>query len=222
MRLLYSYLSSEWQSLFITVIWIPTALAAFIGGDIVLGVLVLTLGGVALWGIYTLLEKQRKQRRPIFGGSAAEVARKGIIFTVGRQMETIDYSMLGLKPQYVGFLCTGESLPIAKAAPCARDFDEEHARYEVVNPWEIEDIRLKTNLVIDWMLSRGLSVQDLALDPTGGFTSMSLGAYAAAQDHQIDTQYVRSSYDDHNRPIRGTQTLTFLSRYIPGKDGTFK
>ncbi|MGH9891186.1 MAG: hypothetical protein ACREA0_04225 [bacterium] len=213
MRQAYSYISSEWQSIFVTVVWIPTALAAFLGGDIVLGILVLALGAVALWGIYTVIEKQRRRRCPVFGGSAAEVPRKGIILTAGGQTETIDYSIMGLKPQYVGFLCTGETLPIVKAAPCTKGFDEEHSRYEIVDPWDMDDIRLKTILVIDWMLSRGLRARDLALDPTGGFKSMSLGAYAAAQERHIDTQYVRSTYDNQNRPVRGTQTLTFLSRY---------
>jgi hypothetical protein len=63
------------------------------------------------------------------------------------------------------------------------------------------------------MIRHGLKPEEIALDPTGGMTPMSLGAFSVAQERQIDSQYVRSNYDDQNRPIRGSQELIFLSRY---------
>jgi len=214
------YLKTQWESNVYGAIWIPIIFIAVGTGDVIFILSSLFLGAVALWIIYLLIDKyeklqlEKRKKTQVFGGPASGIARRGIIFTVGRQVETVAYSLHGLKPEFVGFICTGETIGTAKNADFSKHFTEDTARYEIVNPYEIEDIRTKTKLIIDWMEKKGLSAKDIALDPTGGLTSMSLGAYSAAYERQIDSQYVRSDYDENNKPIPGTQQLTRLTGYL--------
>ena len=169
---------------------------------------------MVIWVIFSLIEKLGKPKKLVFGGSASGIPRQGIIFTVGRQVDTISYSINGINPKYVGFVCTTETINFIKTAVCISGFTEETSKYEIVNPIDINDIRIKTNLIIDWMLNKELANKDIALDPTGGLTTMSLGAYSATYERNIDSQYVRSRYDENNKPIANSQELMLLNRYF--------
>lgn len=220
MQKLKHYFKTQWESIFCTAVWIPTIFMAIASGSVVFGISSFVFGAMAFLGIYSLIEKYEKlqqekseKAQQTFGGPASGIPRRGVIFTVGRQVETIAYSVNGLKPEYVGFICTAETVNVIKNSECASGYNEDNAKYEIVNPADIEDIRIKAKLIIDWMIGKGLASKDIALDPTGGLTSMSLGAYAATYERQIDSQYVRSSYDENNKPIPGTQQLTLLAHY---------
>jgi hypothetical protein len=82
-----------------------------------------------------------------------------------------------------------------------------------VDVQEIKEIRLKTGLIIDWMLKNGLSFSDIAVDITGGMTTMSVAVYSLVVEKSIDSQYIKSEYDPNNKPIIGTQEAVFVTRF---------
>jgi len=217
---MFNYFKSQWESVLITVIWLPTILTVLMSGYIIFGIVLTLIGLLVLWIIYSLIEKFKKlelekleKMQPTFGGSASNIKRKGIIFTVGKQVDTISYSIKGLSPSCIGFICTKETFNIINPATFLANYNVDSLKYEIVDPIDINDIRTKTKIIIDWMLKNGLENKDIALDPTGGLTSMSLGAYSAAYERQIDAQYVLSDFDNNNKPIPNTQKLMLLSSY---------
>ncbi|MGH9890493.1 MAG: hypothetical protein ACREA0_00610 [bacterium] len=216
MHRLPHFLQSQWEQIVWTVVWIPLVLTALVAGDITFFILSFIGGGISLIALYSLIDKIRKRRQPSFGGEASGIHRIGLIFTVGLQGDTITYVLRGQNPQWVGFLCTEQTLNVVETLVRDRGLKPDHWRREIVDPRDIDDIRTKTDLIFYWMLQKGLKTEKVALDPTGGMTPMSLGAYSVAQERQIDSQYVRSEYDEQNRPIPGSQELVFLSRYTPG------
>ncbi|VVB69161.1 Uncharacterised protein [uncultured archaeon] len=44
-------------------------------------------------------------------------------------------------------------------------------------------------------------------------TTMSVGVFSVTEDRQVDSQYIRSQYDEQNRPIKNSQEAVFVSRY---------
>ena len=210
---LFRFLRSQWQEIVIPGIWIPIVITALTTGSIIFIVLSLIGGALVMVALYSLIDKIRKRQQPTFGGEASGIPRKGLIFTVGHQAETIDYALQGQKPQWAGFLCTEQTLGVVDKLMASQQFPPDYWRREIVDPRDIADVRTKTHALLDWMIRHGLKPEEIALDPTGGMTPMSLGAFSVAQERQIDSQYVRSNYDDQNRPIRGSQELIFLSRY---------
>jgi hypothetical protein len=210
---LFHFLRSQWQEIAIPGIWIPIVITAITTGDATFIILSLIGGALLMVALYSLLDKLKKRWQPTFGGEASGIPRKGLIFTVGLQAETIDYALAGQNPQWAGFLCTEQTLGVVDRLMASQQFPPDHWRREIVDPRDIIDVRAKTHALLDWMIRQGLKLEEIALDPTGGMTPMSLGAFSVAQERQIDCQYVRSRYDEQNRPIRGSQELIFLSRY---------
>lgn len=170
------------------------------------------VGAASLLGLYALLDKLRRRRQPAFGGEASGVSRRAILFTVGLQTDTIDYALNGQHPDYVGFLCTDQSLSVVDKLLAEHVLPQERWRREIADARDIADVRAKTALLIDWLLRQGLIPESIVVDLTGGLTPMSLGAFSLAQERQIDSQYVRSRYQG-NRPVPGTQELVFVSHF---------
>lgn len=213
MHRLSHFLGSRWEEIVWMGVWIPIVTTAMVTGNIIFITLSLIGGAGSLIALYSLIDKMRKRRQPTFGGEASGNSRKGLIFTVGLQVETIDYALQGQNPQWAGFLCTEQTLGVVDKLMAAQHFTPERWRREIVDPRDIADVRAKTHSLIDWLVKQGVKTNEIALDPTGGMTPMSLGAFSVAQEWHLDSQYVRSRYDDQNRPVRGTQELIFLSRY---------
>lgn len=212
MHRLFHFMRSRWEEILCTGVWLPIVTGALFTGNLVFLTLSLLGGGASLIALYSLVEKIKKRRQPSFGGEASGIARKGLIFTVGHQTETIEYALGGQQPQWVGFLCTEQTIDVTDRLVRSLQLSADRWRREIVDPRDIADVRTKTQSLIDWLAKQGLKTEQIALDPTGGMTPMSLGAYSVAQERQIDSQYVRSRYDENNQPIRGTQELIFLSR----------
>jgi hypothetical protein len=213
MRHLAQFLQSKWEEILVTGIWVPLVLAAASTADPVMIALSLVGGAASLFGLYSLVDKLSQRRQlPKFGGEASKIPRRGNLFSVGLQTDTIDYAIKGQKPEYLAFLCTEESLPVLDKLIAQHALREGQWRREIVDARDITDIRAKTNLLIDWLLRQGLTSGDIVVDPTGGLTPMSLGVFSVAQERQIDSQYMRSRYQS-NRPIPGTQELVLLSHY---------
>lgn len=209
---LFAFLQSRWEEIVIMGIWLPVVIMALTTG-IAPFIASLIGGALVIVALHSLLDKLRQRRQPMFGGEASGITRKGLIFTVGHQAETIEYAFGGQQPQWVGFLCTEQTIDVADRLVRSLRLSPDRWRREIVDPRDIADVRTKTHSLIDWLVKQGLRTEQIALDPTGGMTPMSLGAYSVAQERQVDSQYVRSRYDDNNQPIRGTQELIFLGRH---------
>ncbi len=149
----------------------------------------------------------------IGGGEAFEVQRKGIIYTAGKQTDTIKLSLEKQRPGYVGFLCSKVSEPFIDELIRAMGFEDDKYSKKIVDPQNIVEIRTETKLIIDWMLAKGMLINDVAVDVTGGMTTMSVGAYSMAEELKIDTQYIKSDFDEKNRPIKNTQQGIFVKKY---------
>lgn len=215
MYLFFQYLRRSWQEIVVLGIWLPVVTAAVFSGSIAVIVVSILGGLVSIPLLYFLIAQfnRLKRKQPTFGGEASTVPRKGLIFTVGLQTDTAAYCLEYQKPNFVGFLCSEQTMRTAKTLLASHSFSEDSCHQEIVDPHDVADVRAKTLFTIDWMLRKGLGTEDIAMDPTGGLTSMSLGALSAAQERAIDCQYLMSKYNEHNRPIRGTQRLVFISRY---------
>lgn len=209
---LFAFLQSRWEEIVIMGIWLPVVIMALTTG-IAPFIASLIGGALVIVALHSLLDKLRQRRQPMFGGEASGITRKGLIFTVGHQAETIEYAFGGQQPQWVGFLCTEQTIDVADRLVRSLRLSPDRWRREIVDPRDIADVRTKTHSLIDWLVKQGLRTEQIALDPTGGMTPMSLGAYSVAQERQVDSQYVRSRYDENNQPIRGTQELIFLGRH---------
>ncbi len=121
MRRLVQFLQTKWEEILVTGVWVPLVLAAILTADAL--IIALSLGGgvASLYGLYFLVDKLGRRRwLPTFGGEASGIPRRAILFTVGLQTDTIDYAIRGQKPEYLAFLCTGETDPVALRYEAAR------------------------------------------------------------------------------------------------------
>src|SRR5665648_100609 len=102
----------------------------------------------------------------IGGGEAFEIPRKGIIYTAGKQTDTIKLSLEKQRPGYIGFLCTKVSEPYIEEFVRTVGLDEDKYSKKIVDPQNIVEIRAETKLIIDWMLAKGIQNYDIAVDVT--------------------------------------------------------
>jgi hypothetical protein len=187
-----------------------------IGGESVGNFLRILFGSIIVLLIVILVIKialKKLAKKGLIGGEAFKVGRKGIIYTAGMQTETIKASLDNQNPSYIGFLCSKASEPYVERLLKEIGFDEDRYNKKTIDPQNINEIRVETNLIIDWMFSKGLKSSEIVLDVTGGMTTMSVGAFSIVDELKIDTQYIKSNFDDRNRPIKNTQQGVFVKRY---------
>lgn len=91
--------------------------------------------------------------------------------------------------------------------------DKGHVQPEIVDAWSVVEVRAKTGYLLDWLARHGVSPAEMVVDITGGTSIMSAGAFSVAAERGIDCQYVRSDYDENNRPKPNTQRGVFVTRY---------
>jgi len=190
------------------------ALSAAMLGQWLLAIGVLLGGILVMVLIYMLAERiaRRPRRRHVGENVAFKLPRRGIIFTVGRQVETITFALDRQQPELVGLICTDATEDFADAV-IERMGNTDRTRKRLVDPQNIREIRNTTDALIDWLLERGLSPREIVVDVTGGMTTMSVGVFSAADERRIDSQYIKSDFDERNRPIPGTQEGVFVVRY---------
>ncbi len=86
-----------------------------IGGDTSENYLKILVGSIlGLVFIVTLIKvvlSKIAQQGSTEPSPAFEIARKGVIYTAGKQTDTIRFSLDNQKPQYAGFLCSKMSEP---------------------------------------------------------------------------------------------------------------
>jgi hypothetical protein len=174
--------------------------------------------GIALLAlVFGLASILSRRELPLHGDAVAfKVPRRGMVFTVGMQPHTIRMALKHRKPDYVAFICSSKSELLADELANEFRFERDHGKKEIVDPQNIKEIRTKTSLILDWLAEKGLETDEIAVDITGGMTTMSVAVFSVTEERKIDSQYIRSEYDEKNRPIDGTQEAVFVSRYSTG------
>jgi hypothetical protein len=170
--------------------------------------------------VYIAIERagRRKEKKIIGENTAFKVARQGIIFTVGKQTDTIAFALEEQHPDLVGFICSAASQGYVDDIVARFSLNEENYRKYPVSPFDIHEIIQISKLLIGWMLSKNHSADQLVVDVTGGMTTMSVGAFSAAEDSHVDSQYIRSKYDDQNKVVPGTMEGVFITHF-PDRSG---
>ncbi len=164
-----------------------------------------------IFGAFGILAQQKS---PLRGEAIAfQIPRKGMIFTVGMRPDTIRMSLDKRRPDYIALICSSKSELMADELLAEFGYDEDHYKKEIVDPQKIEEIRTKTGLIIDWLTEKGLEADQIAADITCGMTTMSVAVFSVTEERQIDSQYIKSQYDEKIQPIKGTQEAVFVSRY---------
>ena len=146
-------------------------------------------------------------------GEAFESPKNAIVYTVGGQAATIKFSINIQKPQMIGLICTEQTKQVAEEIKQLFDPTGIRCKLEICDAYDIVEIREKTRLIFGWLARNGVIPSDAVLDPTGGMTSMSIAAYSVAEEMGIDSQYLRSDFDDHNKRVSGTEKAAYISRH---------
>lgn len=149
----------------------------------------------------------------IGGSQAFSVTRKAIIFTVGKQSDTIELCLHHQTPDMVGFVCTTGSEFYADNIIRSFGFSADRCFKRIVDPWNVSDVRENTLQVLSWVRSNSVQPEHIAFDVTGGLTTMSVGAFIVAEENRIDSQYVRSDYDENGKRLTHTEEAIFIRRY---------
>ncbi|MCX6678870.1 MAG: hypothetical protein NTX42_00685 [Methanothrix sp.] len=152
---------------------------------------------------------------------AFQVPRKGMVFTVGKQLETIRFAIKNQNPKFIGLICSAETeVQANKLKDWWKDElgnDEEHFMKKEVDPKNIEDIRAMTVSILNWLKSKGLQDSEITVDITGGMTTMSAGVFDVSEEQKIDSQYIFSKYDPvNNRVIMDTKDAILFSQHSKG------
>ncbi len=207
------FLRQRWEELLIAGIWLQAVIAAAFTGNWVVFV-VAVLGGMALIvAVFVSIGWWKRRNIPIYGENEAfSVPRRALVFTVGGQQHTIQFALKGQQPQWLGLICSKGTEPIADGIIAVSGLPEDHIQKEVVDPWNVVDIRRQMSSILDWLHFHQVAADEIAVDITGGTTIMSVAAFSAAAERQIDCQYVRSDFDADNKPIARTQRGVFVTR----------
>jgi hypothetical protein len=137
-----------------------------------------------------------------------------LIFTLGKQIDTVAFAIENQKPEYVGFVCTEVSEPFAHELIKSFGFGPDKVRKRIVDPFDIRETYQVANLLIQWLLDQKVNAREIAVDITGGLTTLSVGVFSAADDHRTDSQYIRSRYDENNHVVPNTMEGVFVTRFI--------
>lgn len=184
------------------------ALGLIIAGSLLLiGVVVLSLKAVAA----IILSKSAAR---IGGSQAFSVPRKAIIFTVGNQSDTVELCLRSQNPEFVGFVCTYGSQSYADSITAVLALAPENVEKRIVDPWDIKEVRDAAGHLLTWAKAKSVSPSEIVFDVTGGLTPMSVGAFAVAEENRIDSEYVRSDYDDAGKRLPNTEEAIFISMYV--------
>lgn len=208
------FIRSRWDELLITCVYLNASVASIFTGDI-RKVLLVWLGGLVLLAvIFSVRAQMQKRHHPLRGENVAfQVPRRGLIFTVGMQKETILIAARQQKPEFFGFIYTAKSEPLARELMDLLSCNEENCLDKKVNPNNILEVRTETGLILDWMISKGLKSWEIAADITGGTTTMSVGVFSMIDERHMDSQYIYCRQYDGKNCVDGTQEAVFVSRY---------
>lgn len=216
MNRLKIFLRARWEELLIWGLAVNLTAWALTTGSLILVLITIASVGLAIFLVYVLIERAgiRQARKVIGENTAFKIARKGILFTVGKQTDTIAFAIENQKPDHIGLICSHISEPFADELISRFNYiPEETARKRIVDPFEIREIHQVTNLLMDWMSKMGITTGQMVVDVTGGMTTMSVGVFSTAEDRRVDSQYIRSQYDEQNHVIKDTMEGVFVTHY---------
>lgn len=207
-----SYMRKNWVELLVAGVWLQSVVGAALARDWT--VLAFTgIGGLLLTlVVFILMRISEWRRKPLSAGPGFAVSRKALILTVGGQKDTANFVIRNQKPQYLGLICSWRTEHVADEIVNSCGIQRDNIQKEIVDPWEVLDSRDKVDTLLRWLARNGVGSHEIAVDFTGGTSPMSAGTFAAADAAGVDTQYVRSSYDENNRVIPDTQECILISR----------
>jgi hypothetical protein len=208
------YFRSRWLELLVAGVWLQSVVSAAFSGSWVVFALTTVGGLVVLLAILAVVGRVRGRKKALYGASEAFHAPcQALIFTVGRQKDTILLAMEVQQPSWLGLICTRQTEELAHEVAQASGFDAEQVQVELVDPWSVVEVRAKTAFLLDWLARHGVPPRQISVDITGGTSIMSAGAFSMASERQINTQYVRSDYDQDNQPLPGSQRGVFVAQF---------
>ncbi len=214
MQDLQRFFRERWPELLIAGVWLQSVVNAVFTGRLTLIGLTL-FGGLAVVAlVFWLARWMRRPPRPDFGGSEAfRVERQALVFTVGGQKDTILLALRAHKPAWLGLICSRATEAVAMQVAAESGLEAEQIQKEIVDPWSVTEVREKLGFILAWLDGHGVTTEQVAVDLTGGTAIMSCGAYSLVAERQIDCQYIRSDFDENNKPIPGTQRGVFVARH---------
>jgi hypothetical protein len=175
--------------------------------------IVLLAVGIILLVILFMTVKEFIQSKRISQGKFVPEGqtRKGVIFTLGLGSHKDDGVVINVMkryaPLYCGFLGTKETDRANITSQIIEKMNLKPEQYssKTVDPTKVLEIKQDLSHIFSWMLNQGLKPEDVTLDLTSGTAIMSVGAFMAAEELNLEVQYIYSDTDENNRIIQGTQ-----------------
>lgn len=141
------------------------------------------------------------------------VKRRGLILTLGFRSHEMGSPVMKefevLKPDLLGFLITPdiEKRRVANLITTKFNLGKDSYKEERIDPADVSSVKNSTLRLIHWMeRDKGIPLNEIAIDVTGGTTPTSIGAFLAAQERGVDVNYIYSDYDvETNKFIPDTQ-----------------
>jgi hypothetical protein len=204
-----AFMRFHWLKILVTYVMVPSCINAIysLNPTILMWTFLIEIGLVAIAVIAMALYNRRSLLY-----SAIAITAIGMIFTVGNQLDTIRFAIDHQKPKFIGLICSAETEGKANMLKDEIGLDEEHVMKKEVDPKNIDDIRAMTISILNWFRSKGLHESEIAVDITGGLTTMSAGAFDACEKEKIDSQYIFSKYVN-NKVIMDTKDAILFAQH---------
>lgn len=182
--------------------------------SLVLGVTVgYTVALILAFWLSEMIRERKNRIRIVADHGALEKHRRAVIFTVGKPDVLIKFAIQRLTPDYVGFICTDWSEPTADGVIADLNLKSDRAQKKLVDARSGSDITGAVRHLVDWARRSGVRDSEIVVDITGGLTTLSVAAFAVAEEAAVDAQYVLSRFDPTtNKPIPGEQDVILFSR----------
>ena len=208
-----TFIRLHWLKVLVTYVMVPSFINAIysLKPMILMWTFLIELGLVVIAIIAMALYSKRRHSSHS-RNEAFQVPRKAMAFTVGKQLHTIRFAIENQNPKFIGLICSSESADAKKLLKEELGFDEEHIMKKEVDPKNIEDIRAMAASILSWLKSKGLADSEIAVDITGGMTTMSAGVFDVFEEQKIDSQYIFSKYEN-NRVILNSKDAILFSQH---------
>jgi CRISPR-associated protein (TIGR02710 family) len=138
----------------------------------------------------------------------------GLVVTVGFSEDPILYSIKTLRPIYVHFICSADSVDFVTKIldRIARDriVDPNNCRRRLVEKSRPSDSLLAVHEAVKSLESLGVPREEMVVDSTGGTKPMTSGAVIAATHLGLRNIYVNVETDADRKPIPATMRIETL------------
>ena len=117
----------HWLKVLVTYVMVPSFINAIysLKPMILMWTFLIELGLVVIAIIAMALYSKRRHSSHS-RNEAFQVPRKAMVFTVGKQLNTIRFAIENQKPKFIGLICSSESADAKKMLEEELGFDEEH------------------------------------------------------------------------------------------------